>query len=370
MYELRSDGKETRINIIGKNEVTDGLAPGVHTVDKKDFSVLRFSKEKFEVPKKLFGTTIEQFSEMVVTDFLEGEGSCGVIIDGEKGNGKTELAQLIMNKLIERAAVPVVEIDKVVDPESLTTIAKASEPVVFYFDEYSKYYSSSWNNTTGNESDADNTDLLLRFFSDKTLGKCLFIITDNEIRNISPFMRERAGRFKYRFQFTHVSEDVVRDICKHYKVSKEVTEYMVFHAENTLENIDNIIAIIKHCIRFNKLTIEGIQNACKNELNVRPPLYRKYYLQVSDTNGLKASYDSDSIHIELDTKDANGEETKIAVSYSLIDLAKCQNLAKVGAVDLKLAFEKVPDMVENKYSLEVRHAPPGTFESRRSFSLF
>lgn len=227
---------------------------------------VKLVKPRFDMPPVIFGEDLEKKARKVKEVWDRDGTIMGMSSIGQKGTGKSTLVELVANLAID-SGYPVLLVDEPYTKQIVEEATRILGDCVFLGDEFEKIFSARH----------DCADELLTFFSDKSLGKVLFLITSNDIRGLSDFMIHRPGRFLFKFEFEGVTENVVRQVSKFFKVNDAITEFIVKHAAAVTESIDSVIALCKnghHCkdiAEFKELF---------EYLNVKKPSFKKYTLSV------------------------------------------------------------------------------------------
>lgn len=371
-YKLRGNRKKTIILSDDDLVDIDGLEAAVHRIITEDnVNDLEYYLPHFEKMPKVYGNKIHERTKLVIDSYIKSAFPTGALIVGTKGNGKSALVENICNVLIEKHNVPVIYVKEMIKAPVLEKIIRAVGDCVVLFDEYSKYYSPRFGNTTGGNADADHTDELLTLFSDKTLGKVLWLIADNKMQNISEFLHNRTGRMLYRFIYDFVEEDVVVDICKEFKISSELTEFLKDHAKNSRESVDNILTLAKEAKRHGHKTVDQFQPVFES-LNVRPPMFRYYYIKTDEPDKLSATIADGKVTLtvkcEKDVLDEDGgivaKKGQNVARYSVGTLTQYRNRkGTVFGVNYSFAWKNKDKKPEAEYELEVNAVPSSEFKS-------
>lgn len=253
------------------DELNNVVAPAVYTITKTDDSklYLEMKVDKYPLPKKLFGKSIYRRSNIMADEYFTSAYSVGGLFTGQKGCGKSNQVEYICNCAIE-AGMPVLFIDKAFTREILEDVIRRVGSCVVFIDEYSKIYRSS------HEIQHDQREELLTLFSDKTIPKCLFLLTDNQIHQMSSYMIERPGRFCFHFQYEGCDKDVIEDVCDRYNCNEDIKEFIVKHAREVKESIDSVLTLARFGCRYEKVKdfIEVFEY-----LNVKRPSFNIYRLE-------------------------------------------------------------------------------------------
>lgn len=155
---------------------------------------------------KIYGIHMSKANK-VLNAFPYFNKNLGVILSGDKGIGKSLFAKILATEAIKRD-IPVLIVDSYI-PGIADFIAFINQEVMVIFDEYDKTFGG----IKAPDGAADPQTELLTLFDGLYDGKKLFVITCNELRNLSDFLVNRPGRFHYHFRFDYPDTD-------------DITEYM------------------------------------------------------------------------------------------------------------------------------------------------
>lgn len=222
---------------IDANALQEKLEPQIYQLESTDKTpILRPYLKQFKLPNRIYGTVIHTRKKLILDTFERNRKPLGAMGIGQKGTGKTEQMQLICNAAVAMG-IPVLMIRKPCRREDIELAIRYCKKCIVFFDEYGKVYQDHEENSEQLRNE------LLTMFSDTSLGHVLFLLTDNTTRNFNDFILERPTRIRYRFDYVGCSSDIVLDIAKTYKLSKEITEWLLNHAKGTEESIDGILTI-------------------------------------------------------------------------------------------------------------------------------
>tara|TARA_Y100001956_G_scaffold82973_1_gene107811 strand:- start:209688 stop:210764 length:1077 start_codon:yes stop_codon:yes gene_type:complete len=332
-------------------EKFEKLPPGVYFVDhdkENDRYLLKKDLEKYKVPEVIFGDKIHTRTTNVVDEFHKGDSSLGVMAVGDKGCGKSEHVFLTGNKMIEKG-YPVIEFRSYTPEHVVRRIVDSAGPCMFVGDEFGKEHMWSPMHKEG-----DRSNDLLNTFSNKNISKTLWFITENKMALLSPYIRERTGRFLYRWMFRGTAEDVVRSIAKHHKLSEEFETFLVDHAKATYESIDNLITLAKKAMSCK--TMNEFQSIFE-DLNVRPPRFIRYSIGTDKEDKISAEIDGDKIIFRTE-----GDSGKMKHTYELEDIKKHRNQrGTLDGVNYKIIMEKQDEKPESKYECAIKTLPEKEF---------
>jgi hypothetical protein len=180
--------------------------------------------------------------------------STGVMLNGEKGSGKTLLAKTLS---IEGGlmGIPTIIINAPWTGDVFNKFLQDIEqPTIILFDEFEKVYN--------NEDQEAALTLLDGVFPSKKL----FVITCNDKWRVNEHMRNRPGRIFYMLDFKGLSPDFIREYCEDNLQNKQYIEKIVeISALFEQFNFDMLKALVEEMNRYN----ETPQDALKM-LNAKP----------------------------------------------------------------------------------------------------
>jgi len=209
--------------------------------------------ESFEISTKLYGDTTRHTTR-ILTTFESRPASTGVMLNGEKGSGKTLLAK---NLAFEAAkmGIPTIVINAPWKGDGFNSLIQSIEqPCIVLFDEFEKVY------------DSDDQEAILTLLDGVFPSKKLFILTCNDKWRVDNHMRNRPGRIFYMLDFKGLDADFIREYCEDNLNDKSHIEKIV-QITNTFDqfNFDMLKALVEEMNRFNKAPQESMRM-----LNAKP----------------------------------------------------------------------------------------------------
>jgi hypothetical protein len=196
---------------VDNSNLIDHIPPYVYklNIDGNMNLVLVKDRKNFNVPERLYGSN-QEFLELLYDDWRSTEGATGAMLFGNKGCGKTVLAEALANKSLI-ADIPVFMVDSCIPPGMIKAAVMACPGgAMVMFDEFEKIY------------DEDDQKKLLTLFSDSDLKKILFIMTVNEASGINNFLINRPGRIKYWIQYRGIEDQVVVEMMEAFNVPHQL----------------------------------------------------------------------------------------------------------------------------------------------------
>ena len=217
-YEIFDDSLKTYEKLPVQNYI-------VRFSQTKGFYLEKYSDIEIK-ESKIYGVHLEKIDK-VLRSFDTFQRNLGVILSGDKGIGKSLFAKLLCIKA--RAKVyPVVVVDRFI-PGIASYLESIEQEVVVLFDEFDK----TFGDIRSRDGDVCPQASMLSLFDGISVGKKLFVITCNEVRQLNDYLINRPGRFHYHFRFEYPSPEEIREYLKD-KINRK------YYGE-----IDNVIAFSK-----------------------------------------------------------------------------------------------------------------------------
>ena len=214
MKILKSNGTYRFYNF---TEINETLEPGNYTLKQDMFGFYLEETTQFKLPEKIYGN-VEKKAERYLKSF-DRNINIGILLNGEKGSGKTLLSKMICIK----SGLPVIQIDtKYKGVEFFTFINNIEQKCIILIDEFDKIYPAY-----KDEDDINPQLELLKLMDGGFNSQKMFIFTSNEL-TISEYMVNRPSRIRYKEEFDKIEEDVVREILR-----------------DKLDNIDHLEEVIE-----------------------------------------------------------------------------------------------------------------------------
>jgi hypothetical protein len=156
--------------------------------------------DDFTVPAKLYGS-IERQADRIIKTYAARGGSTGVLLSGEKGSGKTQLARLVAFRAA-KLGIPCVIINQPWVGDAFNALIQSiSQDCLILFDEFEKVY------------DHDDQKQVLTLLDGVFPSKKLFILTCNDKWLINDHMRNRPGRIYYLLDFNGLKAEFIQQYC-------------------------------------------------------------------------------------------------------------------------------------------------------------
>lgn len=164
---------------------------------------LKLTNDFKQLESKLYGSH-QQKIKKVFNGYDSHDRALGVILSGDKGIGKSLFTQLLSEQGIKKG-LPVIIIDESYPglPAFLDTI---QQECIMVFDEFEKIFENVDDYTA--ENDKTTQHHMLGLFDGMSQQKRMYVLTVNDVFQLSQFLLNRPGRFHYhiRFQYPSISE--------------------------------------------------------------------------------------------------------------------------------------------------------------------
>lgn len=282
------------------------LPLGTYTVEINPMSQELFLQKAqgFDKPTRVYGEA-EKHSDRIIKTFESRAKNTGVLLNGEKGSGKTFLAKYISWKLYTKGYSTILinaEYNTVALSQLIQTI---SEPCLIIFDEFEKVYSK---NDMDDEKDPQNG--LLTLLDGLLVTKKLFIFTCNDEHKVSGMMQNRPGRIFYNIAFGGLSTETVEMYCKEKltndKHLKEILNMKKLFGKFTF---DMLQALVEEVNRYDENPLEVVKL-----MNIIPTIENQYY-HVAVTSAIDNTKYCTNMDADSEGLWANAYNTRVASLY-------------------------------------------------------
>lgn len=157
--------------------------------------------DEFALKGKIYGKAPQQ-SRRILNTFLDRPNTTGVLLNGEKGSGKTMLAKVISQQAAEMGISTLIINSSFCGDGFNSFMQSILEPVVVIFDEFEKVY------------DDKEQEAVLTLMDGVYPSKKLFILTVNDKYKVNGHMRNRPGRLFYMIEYKGLDSDFIREYCR------------------------------------------------------------------------------------------------------------------------------------------------------------
>jgi hypothetical protein len=236
-------------------DLHQALPPGNYIIKADPMTGALFfdQVEGFSNPSKLYGPVREQAGR-VLTTFWDRPNSTGILLNGEKGSGKTLLARQLSIQGAEQG-IPTIIINAPWKGDQFNQLVQSiNQPCIILFDEFEKVY------------DSDDQPHVLTLLDGVFNSKKLFILTCNDKYRIDQHMHNRPGRIYYSLDYVGIEDDFIREYCDDNLRAVHHTDAIV-SVSHTFQhfNFDMLKAIVEEMNRYDETPQQVLRL-----LNVKP----------------------------------------------------------------------------------------------------
>ena len=204
---------KTSVDIISDDavDIRDNLPAGFYKLEAAPMRGFYLDKADYNtVHGKIYGKS-DVIASHVADAYEKSDRSLGVLFSGGKGLGKSLTTRLIIEKLMSRH--PVIIINKYID--GMFDFLEPIKNVVYLFDEFEKTMRGNVNEQSSNNNATTKQDQILTFLDGTASGTHnLFLFTVNEKRELNDNLLSRPGRIRYHYQFESCDAETIRNYCK------------------------------------------------------------------------------------------------------------------------------------------------------------
>lgn len=237
-------------------DIREKLDPINYTLQFNSFAKEYYlsETEEFYIPNKIYGSLFKN-TERIFNTFKDRPKSTGVLLHGEKGSGKTLLSQHIC-RYGNSIGMPVVIINEPFLSDAfgnriehfIKFLQLINQSCILLFDEFEKTF------------DAEAQENILLTLDGTKFTKMLFLFVANERGRINEYMFNRPGRIYYKFEFTGLQPDFIKEYCEDVLVDKSIVK-QVINISSVFKNLnfDMLKAMVEEINRYGESPAEAIK---------------------------------------------------------------------------------------------------------------
>lgn len=300
------------------------LPPGVYTLVSTMEGYFFNRRDDFNIDHKVYGLAPDR-AKRIINTFGDRTGNTGVLLEGDKGSGKTLLAKVIAKDFVDAGGVAILIGGGYYGAGFNEVLSNIAQPAVILFDEFEKMYDTP-----------EKQNQLLSLFDGIYSVKKLFVVTVNEIHKVSNFFKNRPGRFMYRYKYAGLEEKFVREYClDNLKDQTKLNSIVSFSMTAYSFNFDMLKHIVEDMNRYG----EGIAEVLTH-LNIENEAQRSIPMRLAEV------LDPSGAQLELTKDELETNFAIIPFGYSQISLQRrevTKPMEERNALEATIAA----DMVEN-----------------------
>lgn len=205
------------------------------------------------LPQKIYGSS-SSIAKRILSTFDKRKESTGVLLEGDKGSGKTLLAKMLCVDAI-KSAIPVILVnEEFYGSEFNSFIQNINQPTIVLWDEFEKTY--KW----------DKQSRILTLLDGVYTTKKLFVFTVNDSFNVNSYMKNRPGRIYYSIAFNNLNSPEIEEYVYDNVLNKDNCEKLIkFIGAMPSFNFDMMQTVVEEMNRYNESPEESIKF-----LNIEP----------------------------------------------------------------------------------------------------
>jgi len=297
-----------------------------------------------EVNEKIYGVHQAKVDK-VLSAFKRFDRNLGVILSGDKGIGKSLFSKLLAQRAIEQG-LPLIIVNIYV-PGMANYINSLNQEVMVLFDEFDKVFAGN------NDNHAPQAEMLT-LFDGISMGKKLFVVTCNSLRNLNDYLVNRPGRFHYHFSFNYPTEADIREYLTDKLGNNSEIDKVINFATKINLNYDCLRAIA-----FELSDGSSFEDAIA-DLNILHIEDQAYYFNLYFTDGSKLTtvcredmFKTEETYLEFELPGAENWSDGLTIYY--IPMMNKYDYNRGGTVfDAKdLRFEINKDFQSKDYDLKL-----------------
>jgi len=245
-YFLKS-GTTYKVSSKESMDLHESLPAGNYTVGQDMFGNFFLEQiDSFELPKKLYGDSLRH-TDRIINTFFSRSAQTGVMLNGEKGSGKTMLAKNIATELAKQG-VPTIVINRDWTGDGFFKLLQdIDQPCVILFDEFEKVYAS------------DKQEEILTLLDGVFGSKKLYMFTVNDKWRVDQHMRNRPGRIYYMLDFKGLGAEFIVEYCEDNLTEQKYIDQIVSIAGLFGEfNFDMLKALVEEMNRYNESPTDAL----------------------------------------------------------------------------------------------------------------
>ena len=247
MNILRDNGKYFFFNSL---TIEKTLQPKPYLFNFDDFGNCWLEDiESFKLPEKVYDVN-KELRGYIQTSFSSYKKNLGVLLTGNKGQGKSLTAKLISSEM----GLPTIIISKPI-PQSVGFVKffnDIKQNHILFVDEFEKLFKQNVNNVEKNTDSYHGQDVFLSFMDGVLTNehKVIFLLTTNE--PVNEYFINRPSRIKFLLEYNELPEELFNLITDDKLNNLSFKADLEENVSLINLNIDLLISIIDDINLFNK----------------------------------------------------------------------------------------------------------------------
>jgi len=207
--------------------------------------------EDFNIPDKIYDVSSEM-RNTIKTSLKSYNKNLGVLLGGNKGQGKSLTAKLLCREIKDEFSMPTIIINKSI-PKSINFIKffnGIKQDYCLFIDEFEKLFSQRGHDNKN--KDYHEQDSFLSFMDGISSNnyKILFLLTSNE--QVNEYLINRPSRIKFLQEYEELSDELFQLIVNDKLINEEFRKDLEENISLINLNIDLLISIIDDINLLNK----------------------------------------------------------------------------------------------------------------------
>lgn len=238
----------------GRESLLDNLPVGNYIVVETMQGLMFKRVDSFGDPGRMYGN-INTRAERIMTTFMDRPRTTGVLLSGEKGSGKSQLARNV-SRLGYEAGLPTILINAPFCGDAFNALlATIEQPAIILMDEFEKVY-----------SETPQQEAVLTLLDGMMTSKKLFVLTVNDRYRVNEHMKNRPGRIFYSIDFAGLEPEFIREYCEeNLNDQDEIANVLTISAMFQAFNFDMLKAFVEEMNRYNETAFDAMEM-----LNAKP----------------------------------------------------------------------------------------------------